>query len=190
MYNRGHWGIGMITYAPIAFGLLWIDERLWPFTILGWIIVSVTCTLPDIDMTLKDYRWIPPNKHRGGTHTVAFAVVVGVVLAVLTYAVATTMRSATMTITGTDAAVTAVFTGVMGAYGVLSHLLGDIITPAGIRPFYPVSDKHYSYRLIYAEDEAWNYVFYIAGIILVSAAFLFGSATARSVLFEFLSSFS
>lgn len=100
--------------------------------------------LPDIDMR------IPLLKHRGPTHTVWFALLVGVVLAILGGQ------------GGADAGVVAALGGasfglLLGTATVVSHIAADALTPAGVRPFWPVRGDEYRYAVAKASNPIANY---------------------------------
>jgi len=51
----------------------------------------------------------------------------------------------------------------VGALTVVSHLLADVITPMGIRPFWPLSDRHFTLDLVYAKNWAANVLLFVLG---------------------------
>lgn len=53
----------------------------------------------------------------------------------------------------------------VGAGTVVGHLIGDVITPMGVRPFYPV-DSVYTLNLVYAKDLGANLAFVVVGIMV------------------------
>jgi len=81
--------------------------------------------VPDLDQR------VPGIAHRGSTHTIWFALVVGVITAI------------TAVVLATAGPVLSAVTGfVVGASTIGSHIAADALTPAGVRPWRPVDDTH------------------------------------------------
>jgi len=152
MYRLGHYGVALIVYAPLGLALL-LANLTW-LAVAGGAVFLALAPLPDIDVRL------PLVSHRGITHTVLFAVVIGAVLGAVGWAISG------------DGGVTtgiqlAAFGFVVGTGAILSHLLGDVITPMGITPFWPLSDRHYTFGLTRADNTAANYLLFGVGILLI-----------------------
>ncbi len=117
MMFRTHLAIGVL------FALLFL-----PFVTYKWtfIIVLIICTfLPDIDMSqsylgkhkiLRPIQWVV--KHRGVFHSFTFAIIVALLFSFYIPVLALPF-----------------FLGYSG------HLIGDGLTPDGIRPFWPSKDE-------------------------------------------------
>ena len=75
MHRRGHVGMALLAYAPVGFLLL--QDRQLGLALLGLIGVITVEPLPDSDF------WIPGLKHRGTSHSILCALVVGGVIAAL-----------------------------------------------------------------------------------------------------------
>ncbi|WP_408958232.1 metal-dependent hydrolase [Natrinema sp. 74] len=122
MYQEGHSGFNALLYAPflpVVAGAASIEVAL-----LGALIAVGVANVPDVDQRL------PLIDHRGPTHTVWFAVLVGLAVGV-----------------GTALAFPAIpgafrFGFLVGTGGILAHLAGDVVTPMGITPFAPVWRRH------------------------------------------------
>ena len=71
MYREGHVGAALLAYAPVGFVVAAAGFRF--LSLIGGIGVAALAMLPDYDQK------VPGVDHRGPTHTVWFAVVVGVV---------------------------------------------------------------------------------------------------------------
>ncbi|WP_433632706.1 metal-dependent hydrolase [Halomicrococcus sp. NG-SE-24] len=150
MYRPGHYGVALLTYTPIA--MLSSTIVTAQTVIVGAVITITVAMLPDIDLRL------PFVRHRGITHTVWFAGVVGVLLAII-LAVATSWF------------ILAVFLGGVATISVCSHLLADAVTPMGIRPFEPFWSSRYSLGIVLSENLIANYGLFGAGItVSVSVA--------------------
>lgn len=203
MYGRGHVGIGLLMYAPIA--LVLIHDDLILFTLLGWGLTIFFSTFPDIDIKIS---FIP---HRGPTHTVWFAVLFGIItgaiggvtvatliqqgilqpslwtqLPVSAEQVTPDMQFLTEGTPAIRSLVTALFMGFVTAWAILSHLVGDVLTPMGIRPFKPFSNNRYTLKWTKAANTTANELLhYLGQFALLSAVFL-GSTTARKFLVSFI----
>lgn len=146
MFAPGHVGIATLVYAPVAAVLFARGHRR-----LGWAgfaIVAVAGVAPDVDVMLSS---IP---HRGPTHTVwaavALAVVVRAVLPALPRAFATEHPE---------------WPALLCALGVGSHLLGDVLTPMGIRPFAPLVEWKFTLDLVPARNPEANATLFAIGTI-------------------------
>jgi inner membrane protein len=117
----------LLLYAPFAFLLAYFGR--YYYLAIGVVVLGSMPMVPDIDMKL-------PIKHRGITHTVWFASGIGFFFAGSVLGVAYYFQSEIIPWVA-EFSVFAFFIGNMLVYG---HLLGDVITFMGIKPFYPVSD--------------------------------------------------
>lgn len=151
MYLLGHLGVGMLVFAPLAYHFCRSGRgrRAWA----GTAVVLMLATVPDVDNS------IPGIAHRGITHTVWAALLVGALLALLgwrLHAAGPGRGSATR------------FAFLLGTLTVLSHLLGDVITPMGIRPFAPLVGSEYSLALVAARDPGANVALLVAGTVALA----------------------
>lgn len=144
----GHLGVAMLVYAPVA-GLAISRGRprraLW-----GLAGVLALATTPDVDLYLAG---VP---HRGVTHTLLAVAVVGGAVALLSWLLRPRGFGSRFG--------AARFGATVGGLGVLSHLLGDVVTPMGIRPFLPLSDVTYTLSLVYAADQRANFALLVTGV--------------------------
>ena len=152
MYRPGHYGVALLTYAPLGLviGLTGYEAA----ALVGCVLVVGLSTIPDYDY------YIPMIDHRGPTHTLVFAVLVGVGLAGITTAVV-----------GEDTAFAGLgvvaFAFTIGTVAIVSHLLADVLTPAGIRPFWPLSNRRYTLNLVKASDSVANYLLLGLGVVAI-----------------------
>ncbi|TKX82999.1 metal-dependent hydrolase, partial [Halorubrum sp. SS5] len=96
-------------------------------------------------------------KHRGITHTVWFALLVGVAFGAAGLAVG--LRSGLVE--------ALLFGGAGFLFGVAtigSHLLADALTPMGVRPFAPLRDTEYTLDLVTAANPLANYALLGLGV--------------------------
>lgn len=143
MYAPGHVGIALAVYAPVGGYLL---RRGRPgLAVAGVTAVSGATLLPDADLL------IPGVAHRGPTHSVWFAAAVGGALGGLGWLLPARLRGH-----GVRRAHLGAGGFGLGVLSVLAHLLGDVVTPMGIRPFDPVSDASFSAGLVPASDPTAN----------------------------------
>lgn len=151
MHKEGHVGIGLLLFSPIAF--LTFELGLAEVFALGMVAMAVWSFLPDIDMQL-------PIRHRGPTHSFVAAGIAGLLTAFIAVYFATqgTGRGSDLVINSPILAhlAAAGFGFSIGVLGVVSHLLGDVLTPMGIQPFWPYSSKEYSIGLVLAADKQAN----------------------------------
>ncbi|MFO7833329.1 MAG: metal-dependent hydrolase [Halohasta sp.] len=151
MIAIGHLGITLVVCAPFVNLLVASGHRA---EVPGWVGIALVVTLlPDVDLVLP---WVT---HRGATHSLLAAGCLGVVGAVVT----TRWKEAPLS---DDTGLRRSILGfVVGSGGIVSHLLGDLITPMGIRPFFPF-DAHYTLNLMYAKDIGGNLAFGVVGIVV------------------------
>jgi len=155
MYRRGHKGMWLLIYAPVLAVFLWYwSESLVAvgLALVGLVLGLVLVMLPDRDQS------IPLLPHRGITHTIWFALLVGLVMAL----VGMTLGPVLLWIGG-DVGLVVLFFAFIGVLSILSHLIGDAITHAGIRPYQPLSNRRHSGR-ISANSFFGNWMLWILGI--------------------------
>ena len=159
MYPNGHRGISLRLFAPFALALT--AAELTGLALLGGVVVVGLARVPDKDQN------VPFVKHRGFTHTVWFAFGVGTVVGTLFYVVS-----------GVVAVLSPVlmflFGLFVGAFGIVGHIAGDVITPAGITPFAPLRDTKYSFGIVRAANPIANYLFLLIGVVLYGLAIVYG----------------
>lgn len=156
MHREGHLGMALAVYAPIGFIATLIGGLQMAF--FGGIVAAGLAMLPDIDMR------IPLVKHRGITHTIWFAVLVGLLVGL--FAVAIGSDGGPLIALGIGA-----FGFLVGTVSICSHLLADALTPAGIRPYWPRNDVHYTFDVARASNPIANYLLLVFGIGICAIAF-------------------
>jgi len=163
MHREGHVGAALLAYAPV--GAVTLALGFDTLALLGAVGAAGLAMLPDVDQR------IPGLTHRGPTHTVWFALAVGVLLAVAG-GVAGGSRGIL------SAVGLAVWAFVAGTGTIGSHLLADALTPAGVRPFAPYRDGFYSYDLARASNPIANYALLAVGVFAAGGALAVGNAIA------------
>ena len=153
MYAPGHVGAALFCYAPVAAALSRDGEP--ALAIAGAAVAVALSTLPDADELA-----VVPVDHRGPTHTVWFVVVAS-------FAAAAFGALAGLVVGRPDAL--GVTVGVAAAVSLTSHLLADIITPMGVRPFSPLSEWHHSFDLTPAKNPRANTTMLVVGLAVTAA---------------------
>lgn len=180
MHRAGHHGVALLTYAPLvavvslaapelyllaALGATCLVNPLWPIKYaIGRNVSFSLSMLPDIDMKL------PGVKHRGPTHTVWFALLVAALFA----GVGAVLGPALVLLVSLPVDPTllgAAFLGYIGFHAVITHMLADMLTPMGVRPFAPVSGREYGLGLVNAGNVVANPLLFALGVVAVVAAF-------------------
>lgn len=153
MYRLGHWGASLLLYAPIAFALAATRPGL---AVAGGVGVLALAQVPDVD-----YR-LPLVAHRGITHTLVFAALVGAVFWIGAVAVGEAA--------GLDAGRQyAPFAAFVGAFGICCHIAADAITPMGVPLLWPLSRRRFTLSLVRADNAAANYLLLGAGVLAAAA---------------------
>lgn len=165
MHKEGHLGVAFLGYSPIIY-LLMADGHP-TVAMLGLVGIAFGSTLPDIDLEA------PFLTHRGLTHSVVGAAVAGVLY------VAVGVFLVDRGIVGPAPSLMAyllagAFAFFVGAYAVILHLGGDILTPMGIQPFQPFSDASYTLNLTRAANDRANEALFTAGTAALVGALLVG----------------
>lgn len=179
MLREGHVGVVLALYAP--FGLALAQGGFLSLAVTGAILVVTLATLPDVDLK------IPLIEHRGVTHTIWFGVFVGVIIggcgAVLalrngvsgSIGIAAGMLSPAMV----GALGVGAFGFGVGFLAVVGHVVGDALTPMGVRPYAPVSRASYSLDVARATNPLANYLLLVLGLAVAGGA-LYLSAPAAT----------
>lgn len=157
MYQVGHYGAALVAYAPL--GTLVALGGYETAAIVGVLGCVALSTLPDCD------HQIPMVEHRGPTHSLVFALLVGAGFAAVT-AVLVEASSPFIDIGFV------IFAFIVGTLSIVSHLLADALTPMGIRPFWPISRRRYTLSVTKAANPLANYVLFGVGVgaVLVGTA--------------------
>lgn len=148
MMRIGHYGAAMLAYVPVVVFLG--PDRPW-VTGLGLAATLGAARLPDLDQKLP---FVP---HRGPTHTLWFGLVLGLSAA----------AGANAVLPESDIHLL-VFAALFPPLGVFSHLAADALTPAGVRPFWPLYSRSVSVALVRAENGAANRLLFGAGLLALA----------------------
>ena len=154
MYRTGHLGVSLLVFAPIGYLFVAVGEPLAALATGGamlWLAM-----LPDVD------HRIPGIPHRGPTHSLLFAALVGGAFAAAGALLADGLGVA-------DRARLTTFGFFVGAVSVGAHLLGDVLTPAGVNLFWPWG-REFSLYLTRADNTLANWGLFVLGVFAVAAA--------------------
>ncbi|WP_135852600.1 metal-dependent hydrolase [Halorussus salinus] len=148
MHREGHIGVGLLIYSILALPLVLAGFR--KLALVGGFAVVGLAMLPD-----QDQR-VPGIKHRGITHTVWFALLIGLLFAAAGLLVG--LQAGLLSAVGLT-----VYGFMLGCTVILSHIAGDVITPMGVKPFAPVSNQKYTYSVAKAANPIANYLLLALG---------------------------
>ncbi|AQL41300.1 hypothetical protein BV210_00590 [Halorientalis sp. IM1011] len=157
MYRAGHLGVSLLVVLPVAVALVLVGRP--DLAVLGELCVLSVASLPDVDHEL------PLVSHRGVTHTIWFALLVGFGFGSVGWVLGgrpTTPVAPELAVAGFG----------FGTLGVCAHLLGDVLTPMGIRPLWPLSGRAITLDLVRAKNPLANYGLLALGVAGTVAALL------------------
>lgn len=153
MHAKGHFGLTLLVLSLFS-----IPIGLGPDNIMIFVIFlsAGLSSIPDIDLNLG-------IKHRGLTHNILFAIIVGILFGVLF---------------GYSSGIVYGLIGfASGFLGVMLHLLGDLMTYQPFRPLWPLNDREISYGLFAAKSETANKGFLSLGIFAFIGYVIISSGT-------------
>lgn len=158
MYAPGHLGLALVAFSPLGYhlGRRAAGRQLG----FGLACVPLAAVGPDVDRLL----WV--FSHRMLTHTV-FAVLVTAAFAAL--AGVLVGRHVNDDRWGFGAT-----GGLVGGLGAGSHLVGDLITPMGIRPLLPLSGATVTLDLVLARNPTVNAALFGCGLTVLTIALASG----------------
>ncbi|PSP82116.1 metal-dependent hydrolase [Halobacteriales archaeon QS_1_68_17] len=153
MYRTGHYGAALLCYAPLG-ALLLVAGRPG-LAVVGGAGVLALARLPDHDLR------VPLLSHRGPTHTLLFAAIVGLAVGGVGW-----LLGSGEAFGSAGGPVLAGLGVLVGTLAVVSHLLADALTPAGVTPFWPFSSRNYSFGVATADNPIANYGLLALGVFV------------------------
>ncbi len=151
MFKKGHLGVSLLVFGPVGYSLA-TRGLLWLAATAGLVMVWFSM-LPDVDHRL------PMIEHRGPTHSLLFAALVGGVGWAIGTAAETVVASSLSLST---------FGFVVGALTVVAHLIGDTLTPAGVPYLWPLSSRSFSISLARANSGVANSGLFGLGLLVTA----------------------
>ena len=159
MYRKGHYGVSLLVFAPAGYLLVRAGAPL-PALATGGVLVWLAM-LPDVDHRL------PGVPHRGPTHSLLFAGLVGAAFAGAASLLPPSLAAGAVPFGAVP------YAFALGAGSVLAHLLADTLTPAGVPYLWPLPAT-YSLGLVRADDTLANYGLLAAGCLTATATLYVG----------------
>lgn len=183
MYRSGHRGIVLLALAPVLTILFVVNRPV--LALLAWSVFVIE-PLPDYD------HRVTRLEHRGTSHSLFTAGVVGVCCGVLGWLIGTyiTVPLVDWLLSGIvsgpkaiawmkihlsvlNAIMLALIGFCVGAGGIMLHLVGDMITRAGIQPLLPFSQREVSLTSLYADNVFVNRGLLGLGVVAIIAVGVF-----------------
>ena len=166
MYAKGHAGL---TFLIMSLLLMLLPYDINYVTIIA--LSGALSALPDLD--LKWQKAGIPIHHRGPTHSILFALVVGMIFGGLFGYSQQTISWALMGF-------------ISGFMGVISHLIGDTFTHMAFKPLWPFDDREVSFGFCKASNRAANEGLASAGSIAFVIYILNGTGALSPLLSAFM----
>ncbi|WP_313694327.1 metal-dependent hydrolase [Halorarum halobium] len=156
MHRTGHLGVALLLFGPIGHAL--VAGGYHALALLVAAAMVPLATLPDLDLL------VPGLTHRTVTHSLAFAVFVGGLVAA---AASVVVPLPSVAAPATLPPATAGF--LLGFGTVLAHLLADVITPLGV-PFLWPYPRRWSLNVVPSSDPTWNVGLLAVGIVVAGGS--------------------
>lgn len=164
MHREGHYGAALLAYTPLGVVATLVAGP--QFALVGAVAAVGLAMAPDVDVR------VPGLAHRGPTHTVWFALLVGVVLGGAGGAVGATRGDVLATVG------LGLFAFCVGVVSVCSHVAADALTPAGVTPLAPIDDRHVSYSVARASNPLANYGLLALGVAVAAGGYALAVSVA------------
>ena len=149
VHRQGHIGVGLLLYAPVAYAALSAGRSV--LAVAGFAVMIWLAMLPDVDLRL------PFVSHRGPTHTLGFAAVVGLACGAAGWFLG-------IELVGFEPRLLGPFGVGLGVLAVVAHLVADWLTPMGIAPFWPLSSARFSLGFARASSTLANGFLFVLGV--------------------------
>lgn len=178
MHQQGHLGITLL----IASCVLFIMGPVYGIIATG--LMLQVMMLPDVDQRIKNLR------HRGPTHTFAFALGVGIITAsAIAYPVElcqeTAVQYGLVPSFMIDTVSIWLFIGATVTTSLAGHIAGDIITVGGgyrVRPLWPLSERTVALGLCRSDSDVGNGILLACGCSMMVLALLFELLSLTQIL--------
>ena len=153
MFKQGHLGVSMLVFGPVGYAL--VARGAPELAAVTGVVMVWFSMLPDIDHRL------PIVEHRGPTHSLLFAALIGGV----GWAVGIAIEAVMGPVVGVP--LSTVGFGI-GALTVVAHLIGDTLTPAGVPYLWPLSGRTVSLSLVGAGNSLANAGLFGLGLVVTA----------------------
>lgn len=164
MFPLGHYGMALLVYSAVGCALLVRGRR--RDALGGGAVVLLFTIHPDLDSQF------PALAHRGVTHTLWFALLVGGVCVAV---VATRLRRSPTR----SAVAGGLWAFSLGALSILAHMAADALTPWGVVPLSPVASTSYTANVTLASNPTANRWLLGAGMLAAGVAWWLGNSIRR-----------
>ena len=165
MYTVGHAGLTLLILSIMMLPFGYDTGK-----IILIVFAAGISSLPDIDLEWQKRGY--PIHHRGPTHSILFALIVGILLGgLLWYG----YREMSWFVIGFIA----------GVFGIVSHLIGDSFTYMAFKPLSPFSTKEIGFKLVSANNRIANEGFGTVGTL----AFLYYILSGHGSINTFFDAF-
>ncbi|MFW6384462.1 MAG: metal-dependent hydrolase [Halodesulfurarchaeum sp.] len=155
MYRTGHYGAALLAYAPMGFLLLAGGYE--TLAAVGVVVALGGSMIPD-----WDHR-VPFLTHRGITHTVWFALLVGGLFGGAGWYLGGGLGPRSQL-------GLAAYGFALGVITIGAHILADGLTPMGVQPFDPLVRSSYSLDVTRAANPIGNGVLLVLGVLAAGGA--------------------
>jgi inner membrane protein len=162
MYAKGHTGLTLLiaSLLVLPFGY---DAELVLFILLS----AGLSALPDIDLEWQ--RKGIPIHHRGVTHSILFALLIGLGLGSILFYSQKTLEYFLL----------GFFSGFIG---IISHLIGDSFTKMAFKPLWPFSNKEVCFGFCTAGNKAANEGLMTVGMVAFILYILITNGALNNIL--------
>ncbi|RZN60719.1 metal-dependent hydrolase [Methanonatronarchaeum sp. AMET6-2] len=159
LHQEGHIGLCLLFYTPIVYTGQHIGVP-WILLILSTATAISIANIPDIDLKTTFLS------HRGFTHTILFALITGTTTGFLYLGIASLFNPFPLEIR-----IAVLLLGFLtGFLAITSHIAGDMLTPMGVKPYWPLKNKKISLSLFKARNRLANTIFLALGIIIYTSS--------------------
>ena len=166
MHREGHLGAALFCFAPVGFVAAAVAGP--TALLLGGAVAAGLAMVPDLDMR------VPFVAHRGPTHTVWFATLLGAGGALAGALLG--IESGPLPALGF-----ALLLGSAAFLSIASHIAADALTPMGVRPFTPWDETHYTWDVTKAANPLSNYLLLALGAVVAGGLGWLGLVVYRAV---------
>lgn len=161
MNHKGHAGLTLLIFSVLMLPFGWSKNA-----ILVVVLAAGLSSLPDLDINLE-------IKHRGYTHNILAALVVGIIFGFLFFYSTSEILEGIMGFTS-------------GFGGVVCHLLGDALTYMKFKPLWPFSDREVGLGWFESGNKGVNNVMMTAGSLVFVLYILITTGVLEKIISPFV----